>query len=41
VEELAATLERAGAEVTLVSFDGGHTVTPAELDAAREWLAGR
>ena len=41
VEELAATLERAGAEVTLVSFDGGHTVTLAELDAAREWLAGR
>ncbi|MGC4105953.1 MAG: VOC family protein [Thermomicrobiales bacterium] len=41
MEALAETLERAGADVTLISFDGGHTVTPAELDAARTWLAER
>lgn len=41
VEELASTLEQAGADVTVVSFDGGHTVSPGELDAARRWLAQR
>ncbi|MGC4190126.1 MAG: VOC family protein [Thermomicrobiales bacterium] len=41
VEELATILERAGADVTLISFDGGHTVTPVELEAARAWLAER
>lgn len=41
IETLASVLEDAGADVTLVSFDGGHTVTPAELDVARAWFAAR
>ena len=41
VEDLTTLLGRSGAEVTRFVFDGGHTVTPAELDAARAWLAAR
>jgi predicted esterase len=35
---LAELLESAGARVTMHWSPGGHTVTPAELERAREWL---
>lgn len=40
-ESLADVLRRSGADVTLFAFDGGHTVTSAELEAARTWFAER
>ena len=39
-ESLAGLLRERGANVTLHWDDAGHTVTRADLDAAREWLAG-
>lgn len=39
-ERLAELLQRAGADVTVHRHPGGHTVTPAELAAARAWIAG-
>lgn len=38
VEQLAYMLEAAGAQVTLEWQPGGHTLTLAEVQAAREWL---
>jgi predicted esterase len=38
-ERLAALLERAGADVTLRFDDAGHTLGPAEVRAAHDWLA--
>lgn len=35
---LAALLRDAGAEVTQVFADGGHPLTPGDVDAARHWL---
>lgn len=40
-ESLVDLLRQCGASVTLFAFDGGHTVTSAELDAARTWFAER
>lgn len=39
-ERLAAILRSAGADVTSHWSAGGHSVTPDEVDAAREWLRG-
>jgi phospholipase/carboxylesterase len=39
VERLVELLRRAGADVTEHWEPGGHRITPAEADAAREWLA--
>jgi predicted esterase len=39
-EHLAELLRERGANVTLRWDEAGHTVTRADLDAAREWLAG-
>jgi predicted esterase len=39
-ERLAALLRERGANVTLRWDDAGHTLTRADVDAAREWLAG-
>jgi len=41
VERLAAILRDAGAEVTVHWDPGGHTISSAEVQAAREWLAER
>ena len=41
VERLAALLERAGADVELHWHAGGHSLHPAEITAAREWLEAR
>jgi phospholipase/carboxylesterase/glyoxalase family protein len=41
VNELAAMLRDAGAEVTVFWQNAGHTITNDELDAARRWLAER
>jgi len=40
-ERLAALLRARGADVTLFLGAGAHGITPAELEAAREWLAAR
>ena len=37
-EELAGLLRRAGAEVTVHWHAGGHTITPDEVAAARDWM---
>ncbi len=37
-EHLAELLRGAGAQVTLFAHDSGHTLTPQELAAARDWL---
>ena len=37
-ERLAALLRQAGAPVTLHWEASGHTLTPGDLDAAREWM---
>jgi phospholipase/carboxylesterase/glyoxalase family protein len=39
-ERLAELLRAAGADVTLHWEPGGHTLTGAEVEAARRWLAG-
>jgi phospholipase/carboxylesterase len=39
-ERLALTLRDAGADVTVHWEPGGHTLTRAELAAAREWIVG-
>jgi phospholipase/carboxylesterase len=39
-ERLASLLERAGADVSFRLDDGGHTLGPAEVRAAHDWLAG-
>lgn len=38
VTRLSETLERAGASVTLHWGEGGHTITPAAVRAASEWI---
>lgn len=40
-EQLAALLGQAGASVDLHWEPGGHTLTRAELEAARQWLAAK
>jgi phospholipase/carboxylesterase len=40
VEALASLLREAGAGVDLRWADAGHELDPAELEAARTWLAG-
>ena len=40
VERLAAMLAAAGAEVSVHWEPGGHQLTPADVAAARAWLAG-
>jgi phospholipase/carboxylesterase len=40
-ERLAALLQRANADVTLDWHPGGHALHPAEVTAARSWLAAR
>jgi len=37
-KQLAELLRRAGADVTIRSFEGGHELTADDIDAAREWL---
>lgn len=37
-KQLAELLRSAGADVTLRFFEGGHELTRADVDAAREWL---
>lgn len=37
-EELAALLRQSGAEVTVHWHNGGHTITPDEVAAARDWI---
>ena len=37
-QRLAGLLQRAGAEVTLHWTDGGHAITPGEVEAARHWI---
>lgn len=37
-EKLAALLRRSGAEVTVHWHAGGHTITPDEVAAARDWI---
>jgi predicted esterase len=37
-ERLADMLREAGADVTLHWEPGGHTLTPREVDAARQWI---
>jgi phospholipase/carboxylesterase len=39
-QRLAERLRGAGADVTLRLDDGAHGIGPAEVDAARDWLAG-
>jgi predicted esterase len=39
-ERLAALLRSTGVDLTLVWQPGGHGLTQADVDAAREWLAG-
>lgn len=39
-ERLAELLREAGAEVTLDWQPGGHSINRAEIEAARDWLAG-
>ena len=38
-ERLAVLFQEAGADVTLHLEPGGHSLTRAELAAAREWIA--
>jgi predicted esterase len=38
-ERLAAMLRDSGADVTLHWETGGHSLTRAELDMAREWIS--
>jgi predicted esterase len=38
-ERLVQLLRDSGADVTVHWDPGGHTITPSELDAAKEWLA--
>jgi phospholipase/carboxylesterase len=40
VDALADRLTQAGARVDLRWQEGGHQITPGELDLARDWLAG-
>ena len=40
-ERLVQLLRDSGAEVTVHWDPGGHTITPSELDAAKNWLARR
>lgn len=40
-ERLAALLRESGADVTLYWQGGGHALSEAELDSAREWLSER
>jgi predicted esterase len=37
-KQLADLLRSAGADVTIRFFDGGHALTHADVDGAREWL---
>mgnify|MGYP000011753030 CR=1 FL=1 len=37
---LAATLEAAGADVRLETLPGGHSLTQADVDILKDWLAG-
>ena len=37
-EALAEVLRRSGAEVTVHWHNGGHTITPDEIAAARDWI---
>ena len=37
-EALAEVLRRSGAEVTVHWHNGGHTITPDEVAAARDWI---
>jgi phospholipase/carboxylesterase len=37
-ERLAEMLRQAGADVTLHWESGGHAITKAEVDAARQWI---
>ena len=39
VERLAALLQEGGADVTLEWADGGHQLTPGDIEAAQAWLA--
>lgn len=39
--ELAGMLESAGAEVTLTWSQGGHSLTLADVNGAREWMGAR
>ena len=39
-KELADLLRSAGADVTVRFFQTGHQLTSADVDAARQWLAG-
>ncbi len=41
VEQLAAMLKQAGADVALGWSDSGHQLASAELGKVRQWLAGR
>jgi predicted esterase len=38
-EQLAALFQNAGATVNIFWHDGGHTLTSAEVEAARKWLS--
>ena len=38
MKKLAEILRNAGAEVTMRYFPAGHELTPADVEAAREWL---
>ena len=38
-KQLAELLRNAGADVTIRFFQGGHGLTPGDVDVAREWLA--
>jgi len=40
-KQLAELLRKAGADVTIRFFQGGHTLTPDDVDVAREWLGVR
>src|SRR6266446_9250476 len=38
-KQLAELLRNAGADVMIRFFQGGHGLTPGDVDVAREWLA--
>ena len=38
---LAATLDAAGAEVTHETLPAGHSLTQADVDLLKDWLAAR
>ena len=38
-KELAEMLRGAGADVTIRFFQGGHALTPADVEVARDWLS--